>query len=182
MCQAYLMENQHIGLDVTDRQNLQGYVKTLDPIDIKKHMRGMALYYQFVGKPSLAKLASNLREQEIAKTRPVFKLRQFLGVSLEEVAKLEALGIVTVEHMLVAGQTPEARMKLSTQTGISLPVILELVKLSDLSRLGAIKSVRARLYYDAGQDTPHKFTQWEPEALRQMLIEFIAPTGFDGTA
>jgi hypothetical protein len=46
----------------------------------------------------------------------------------------------------------------------------------------AVKSVRARLYYDAGLDTPDKFTQWEPEALRQMLVEFVERTGFEGIA
>jgi hypothetical protein len=57
-----------------------------------------------------------------------------------------------------------------------------LVKLSDLSRLGAIKSVRARLYYEAGLDTPEKFTEWEPQALRQMLVAFVEETGFEGIA
>jgi hypothetical protein len=101
---------------------------------------------------------------------------------LEEVAKLEAIGVGTVEHMLAAGKTPEARLRLAEETGISTEIILELVKLSDLSRLGAVKSVRARLYYDAGLDTPAKFTQREPEALRQMLVKFVERTGFDGIA
>jgi hypothetical protein len=63
-----------------------------------------------------------------------------------------------------------------------LTAILELVKLSDLSRLGAVKGVRARLYYDAGLDTPDKFIQWDADALRQMLIEFVERTRFDGIA
>ena len=57
-----------------------------------------------------------------------------------------------------------------------------MVKLSDLSRLGAVNSVRARLYYDAGLDTPARFTPWVPEALRLMLLEFVERTGFDGIA
>jgi len=84
--------------------------------------------------------------------------------------------------MLEAGKTPDNRKKLSKQTGIPLKTILELVKLSDLSRLGAIKSVRARLYYDAGLDTPDKFTKWKMEDLRKMLVEFVERTGFDGIA
>lgn len=182
MYEAYLMERQHSGLEAADSQDLQDYVKSLAPPEVKKQMRGLALYYQFVGKPSLAKLASSLREQEIAKTRQAFKLRKFRGISLEVTAKLESLGIVTVEHMLAVGKTPEARKQLSMQTGIPLPVILELVKLSDLSRLGAIKGVRARLYYDAGLDTPDKFIDWDPDALRQMLIQFVERTRFDGIA
>ncbi len=180
--EAHLAGKQHIGVEAANKQDLQDHVKALTQGEIKERMRGLALYYQFVGNAFLAKLASDIREQEIAKARPGFKLREFRGVSLAEVAKLEAVGIVTVEHMLAAGKTPEARQELAKQTGVSPQAILELVKLSDLSRLGAVKAVRARLYYDAGLDTPDKFTQWEPEALRQMLVEFVERTGFDGIA
>jgi hypothetical protein len=180
--EAYLTGKQKIGVEAANEQDLQDYVKALTPGEVKVRIRGLGLYYGFVGNAPLARLASDLREHEIAKTRQVFKLREFRGVNLEEVEKLEAIGIVTVEQMLAAGKTPEARRRLTEQTGISFSTILELVKLSDLSRLGAVKSVRARLYYDAGLDTPDKFNQWEPEALRQMLIEFVKRTGFDGIA
>jgi hypothetical protein len=60
--------------------------------------------------------------------------------------------------------------------------MLELVKLSDLSRLGGLKSVRARLYYDAGVDTVEKIAQWEPEELQAMLSEFVGQSGFGGIA
>ena len=180
--EAYLADKQHIEVEAANEQDLQDYVKALTQGEVKERMRGLALYYRFVGNALLARLAGDIREQEIAKTRPGFKLREFRGVSLEEVAKLEAIGIVTVEHMLAAGETPEARQQLAEHTGVPLQTILELVKLSDISRLGAVKSVRARLYYDAGLDTPDKFTQWEPEALRQMLVEFVEHTGFDGIA
>jgi hypothetical protein len=180
--EVYLAGKPQIGVEAAGAQDIQDYVKALPQGEVKERMRGLALYYGFVGNAPLARLASDIREQKIAKARQAFKLREFRGVSLEEVAKLEAVGIVTVEHMLVAGKTPAARQRLAEQTGISVQTILELVKLSDLSRLGAVKSVRARLYYDAGLDTPDKFTQWEPEALRQMLIEFVERTGFDGIA
>lgn len=180
--EVYLMEKQHIGLDAAGTHHLQAYIETLAPVEAKKQLRGLALYYQFIGNSLLANWASNMREQEVAQTRQAFKLRKFRGVSQEVVAKLDAVGIITVEDMLAAGKTPEARKQLSKQTGIPLPVILEVVKLSDLSRLGAIKSVRARLYYEAGFDTPDKFVHWEPDALRQMLIEFVERTGFDGIA
>lgn len=180
--ETFLTGNQRVGLDTAGRQELQDYVNTLAPSEARKQLRGLALYYKFTGNNSLAELASAIREQAIAQTRQAFNLRGFRGVDLNAVAKLEAVGIVTVEHMLIAGKTRETREQLSHQTGIALPVLLELVKLSDLSRLGAIKAVRARLYYDAGLDTPARFTHWEPEALRQMLIEFVERTGFKGIA
>jgi hypothetical protein len=45
-----------------------------------------------------------------------------------------------------------------------------------------VKSVRARLYCDAGLDTFAGFAQWEPEILRQMLVDLVERTGFDGIA
>ena len=56
------------------------------------------------------------------------------------------------------------------------------MKLSDLTRVGALRSVRARLYHDAGVDTPEKLAGWNPEELRQMFLEFIEKSGFEGIA
>jgi len=180
--EAYLSDAGAAGLEAAGERELQGYVATLNPKAIKGRMRGLALYYGFMGNESLARLAGEIREERVAKTRKAFRLREFRGVDLDDVARLEAVGIVTVEDMLGAGKTREARHQLSERAGVPLPVILELVKLSDLSRLGAVKSVRARLYYDAGLDTPDKFTAWEPGVLRQYLVEWVERTGFDGIA
>jgi hypothetical protein len=169
-------------VDKAQKQDILDYAKSLEKNKIKTQVRGLALYYRYVGDASLAKAAHALREEQTAKTRQVFKLRKFRGVDLENVAKLETIGIFNVEQMLEAGKTSGDRQKLSKRTGIPLASILEFVKLSDLSRLGAIKNVRARLYYDAGLDTPDKFTQWDADELRQMLIKFVKRTGFDGIA
>jgi hypothetical protein len=180
--ESYLVSKRLGGVETAREQGIQNYAQALDPKEIKERMRGLALYFKFVGNTRLARLASDIREKEIAQTRQAFKLREFRGVDLVQVAKLEAIGIVTVDDMLAAGKTRQARRQLAKRAGIPLQTILELVKLSDISRVGAIKSVRARLYYDAGLDTPEKFTRWEPEALREMLIEFVERTGFDGIA
>ncbi|HEX6384507.1 MAG TPA: DUF4332 domain-containing protein [Anaerolineae bacterium] len=117
-----------------------------------------------------------------AKQRRVFPLKEFRGVDLAHIDRLASAGIVNVDQMLMAGSTPEARQQLAAKTGVPLAAILELVKLSDLSRLGGLKSVRARLYYDAGADTVEKIACWEPEELQAMLAKFVVSTGFDGIA
>lgn len=180
--ESHLASAGPVELESAGEQELCDYIETLEPATIKERLRGLALYFKFVGNEALARLASELREQRIAATRKAFKLGEFRGVDPENIARLEAAGIVTVEDMLAAGQTPAARQGLSERTGVSEPAILELVKLSDLSRLEGVKGVRARLYYDAGLETPAHFTRWEPEALRQMLIEWVERTGFDGIA
>lgn len=179
---AYLDSERQTGVEAAQEQDIRDYAETLTSREIKARMRGLALFYKFTGNALLSRLAAGIRERETAKTRRVFRLRQFRGVNLAEVAKLEAVGIVNVKQMLDAGGTPAARQQLADQSGVSPETILELVKLADLSRLGAVKSVRARLYYDAGLDTPAKFRQREPEALRLMLVDFVERSGFDGIA
>lgn len=182
MFEKFLAGKAGIGADEARKKDIQEYVNTIDPERVRVHIRGLILYFKFAGKLELAHFAHAFREAGTAKTRQVFKLRNFRGVDLDAVAKLEKLGIVNVEQMLEAGKTPDDRKELARQTRISLKTILELVKLSDLSRLGAIKSVRARLYFDAGLDTPDKFVNRKMEDLRTLLIEFIQRTGFEGIA
>lgn len=180
--EAYLKSARGVGLAEAGEEDVREYVASLPEAGVKQKMRGVALYYRYAGNEALARLAAGIREEGIAKTRKAFKLRDFRGVHPQDVARLEALGIVTVEDMLTVGRTSQGRQQLAERSGVSPEAILELAKLSDLSRLGAIKSVRARLYYDAGLDTPDKFAQWEPEALRQMLVAWVERTGFDGIA
>lgn len=114
------------------------------------------------------------------KKRNPFKLREFRGVSLEYIQKLEAQGIKNADQMLATGSTRVQRMHLAEAAGIPESSILELVKLSDLARLPGVKGIRARLYYDAGVDSVEKMAGWEPEALRIMVTEFALRTGFEG--
>lgn len=181
----YLGAKKTKGLEEAVASDLHDYAAYLEGMksgSAKIKVRGLALYYQFSGNPSLASIASRIREQEIAKTRKAFKLKDFRGINQEEVAKLKAVGIENVEQMLEAGMTPEDRLQLASQAGVSPEAVLELVKLSDLARIEGLKSIRARLYYEAGTDTLEKIADWEPEALREMLIEFVEKTGFEGIA
>ena len=183
--QDFLEVKKERGLAEAVASDLHDYAVYLEGTksgSAKIKVRGLALYYQFSGNPSLASIASRIREKEIAKTRKVFKLKDFRGVNQEEVAKLEALGVENVEQILKAGRTPEDRLQLASQAGISPEAVLELVKLSDLARIEGLKSIRARLYYEAGTDTLEKIAGWEPEALREMLVDFVEKTGFKGIA
>ena len=128
----------------------------------------------------MRRLASELRTQLIE--RKTLPLKDFVGVQREHVDKLSSLGIRTAEDMLRAGQSPSRRQELSRRTGIPIDAILDFVKLSDLSRIFGVKGIRARLYLDSGVDTVEKMAQWDPKALRAMLVEFVERTGFDGIA
>ena len=146
----------------------------------KTHLWALRYYYQYTSNEAMEVLASELRQQRIS--RKPFALKDFRGVDSEYVAKLSAAGIQDVDQMLQAGRTPSDRQELAESTGVSVAVLLELVKLSDLARIPGIKSIRARLYYDAGVDTIEEMARWDPAELRGMLIDFVEQTGFDGIA
>ena len=114
------------------------------------------------------------------KKRNPFKLQAFRGINPEIVERLKAFQIRTADQMLAAGKTKESRSELAQKTGVAESDLLELVKLSDLSRLPGVKGIRARLYYDAGIDCVEKIASWEPEALRLMVSKYVEQTNFNG--
>jgi hypothetical protein len=183
--EQHLAAERGIGLDAACSQDLLDYIGVLEkrkPGSSRNDIRALALYYKSTGNNALASLASEQREAGIAKGRSSFPLRDFLGVDPQVVQKLADFGIVNAEQMLARGATPELRAALVQEAGISEAQVLELVKLSDLSRLPGVKAIRARLYYDAGVDTVEKLAGYEPEALLKLTADFVERTHFDGIA
>ena len=148
----------------------------------RKVIRGVALYFEFLERPEISKCAWEIREQAISRTRREFPLKDFLGVDEVFVQKLAEQGIINVNQMINAGKNPEQREQLASVTGIPLDVILEYVKLSDLTRIGALRRVRARLYYDAGLDTIDKIAASDPVELREHFVTYVNESDFDGIA
>ena len=82
--------------------------------------------------------------------------------------------------MLEKGKTKKQREELSKQLAIPEESILELVKLSDITRLGYVRKKLSRLYYEAGLDSPAKVAAFEPKELHEFFIKFVEETGWDG--
>ncbi|MHA2232695.1 MAG: DUF4332 domain-containing protein [Candidatus Hodarchaeales archaeon] len=146
----------------------------------KLYLWGIRYYYEFIANAEMSWLAGELREQRIK--RASMALKEFPGVLSGDVEKLAATGIKNVKQLLRAGQSENERKKLAHETGIPLESISELVNLSSLTRISGIRGIRARLYHDAGVDTLQKLARRDPEELREMLIEFVERTKFDGIA
>lgn len=164
-------------------ENLEDFAAWIErepKISAKTHLWALRYYYEFTSDEVMRRLASELREQRIK--RQPFELKKFRGANPKYIDKLASIGIRNVKQMLEAGKTRVGRQNLSEKTGIPLEAILEFVKLSDLARIPGIKGIRARLYFDAGVDTVEKMAEWNPKQLREMLIEFVERTGFDGIA
>ena len=167
-------------LDQTTAESLESYVSWLESEtgeSASKPLWALRYYFDFVENADLSLLSGEMRAGRI-KRKP-FYIKNFRGVNQDHIARLEAIFIENIDQMLDEGRTPALRQVLSKRTGILHEDILELVKLSDLSRLGAVRSVRARLYHDAGL-TPEIIAAWEPDDLHAMLVEWVEETGFDG--
>lgn len=181
--EEYLKTQRKRELDEATEEDLRNYAASCEAGkkgSAKIRIRGVMLYYDISGNKPMASLAAEIRQADTAKKRAVFKLKDFLWVNEDHVARLKKAGITDINQMLEACKTPETRKKLAAETGIGLDGILELVKLSNLARLFAVKGIRARLYHDARVDTWETIARWEPEEFRNMLVKFVENTGFPG--
>jgi hypothetical protein len=188
---AYATEFEHYlqeqrgrnGLDEACLEDLEAFVSWFEEernVSAKLYLWGIRYYYEYTSNKEMCDRARELRGKRIEQAS--FALKEFRGASPEHVKKLANIGIRNVKQMLEAGRTRDKRKELSAKTGVPVEAILELVKLSDLARIQGVKSIRARLYYDAGVDTIEKLANWDAKKLRAMLIEFVETTGFEGIA
>jgi len=97
------------------------------------------------------------------------KLKDFEGISSESVSKLEKAGIKNTVKLFDKVKNPTARNELSNQTGIEECEMLELTKLTDLSRIKWVGTTFARMLYDIGIDTVEKASKADPVELHKEI-------------
>lgn len=101
-------------------------------------------------------------------------LRDIPGVRAEHVARLAAAGILHSKHVFERAQTPAERRTLAESTGIPPGALLELVKLSDLARVGGMGPAYVRLLYEAGADGIEVLAEQDPVRLRDQAFSVNA--------
>lgn len=166
--------------NLLDIEDFVASLESAPKVSGNKHLWAFAYWFEYLGEKKLEKIVKMMRQDRIK--RSPFKIAHFRGIKQETVDKLSSQGIENVLQMLDAGRTHDMRHQLSKKTGVPIEDILELVKLSDLSRIGAVRSVRARLYHDAGVDIPAKIAKWDSTEFQEMLLGFIEKSGFEGIA
>jgi hypothetical protein len=164
------------GLDEAGSDDLESFVswKKKQKKSVNSYLWAIYRYYEYASNEPMRKLANDIRRKEIDKRRGKRKslsLKDIQGVDHEHIKKLNAIGIIDVKGMLGAGRTNEEREELSRKSSVPLDEILELVKLADLTRIVDIKGVRVSLLYAAGADTVENIARYDPERLRERLIE-----------
>ena len=169
-------------LEMVTPADIDAYVETIEKQ--KQSSRGslyvLMNYFAYSENSELRNHTATLREARTRKTRRIFPLKEFLDIDQDTVQKLRKIGIRNVEQMLDAGKTVDQRSELARKLDVSEESILELVKLSDLTRLGYVKAKLTRLYYNAGLDCPSKIAAFEPDELHAYFTQFVQETGWDG--
>ncbi len=136
-------------------------------------------YFKAIKNEPMFNAAKKLRESRKAK-RPPFPLKNILEVNPLYIEQLNKSGIKNVNDLLTVGKTPSQRNDLAKKTEIPSEVILELVKIADLTRVGYVKEKLTRLYYNAGIQTPEELSKWKAEDLQKHFKEYINSSGWDG--
>ncbi len=97
------------------------------------------------------------------------KFADFTGISQETVDKLKNIGIKNTAKLYDKVLTKSDRQKLTEATGIADKEILELTKLTDLSRIKWVGVTFARMLYDLKIDTVEKASKSDPVNLHSMI-------------
>lgn len=178
----YLQKDRNKELEEANTEDISAYVEKIE--GKKKSAKGslyvLMNYFKFSENHKLLQYTISLREERTKKSRRIFPIKDFLDINQDHVNKLAEIGIKNVEDMLNAGKTKKQRMQLLEQLNIPEEAILELVKLSDLTRLGYVKAKLTRLYYNSGLDSPIKIAKYEPEELHAFLKKFIEESRWNG--
>jgi hypothetical protein len=84
------------------------------------------------------------------------KIKEFAGIPPDTVSSLEQIGIKNTFQLFDKIKNAKERKELAESTGIADSEILELTKLTDLSRIKWVGVTFARMLYDLGIDTVEK--------------------------
>jgi hypothetical protein len=109
-----------------------------------------------------------LREINSIQPKPN-KIKEFIGILSDTVSKLEKTGIKDTVALFDKVKTSANRNELAKRTSISKAEILELTKLTDLSRIKWVGATFARMLYDAGIDTAEKASKADYVELHKMI-------------
>ena len=104
-------------------------------------------------------------------------LRDFPGIDPEIPEKLAKRGIKNSKHLFESALTRQQRAELAEELGINPQDLLELVKLSDLSRVYGVGPVFARLLYDAGIESVEAIARADTSQLFAKLSKAYLAAG-----
>jgi len=144
-------------------------IKSLD--DLLRALKTPEKLKAFAQKTGLPEDYLVILKREIGSSQPKpVNLKDFPGISQDTIQKLETLGIGNTKQLFSLVKTPDDRQELGHKTGISGADILELTKLTDVSRIRWVGANFARLLVDSEWDTVEKVAQADYHQLYNELV------------
>ncbi len=101
------------------------------------------------------------------------KIADFIWISKNTIDKLAKAGIINTEKLYDKVLAKIDRQKLADSMGIDYTEILELTKLTDLSRIKWVGVTFAQMLYDLGLDTVEKVSKADPIDLHVRINQQI---------
>ncbi|HOR41149.1 MAG TPA: DUF4332 domain-containing protein [Paludibacteraceae bacterium] len=101
------------------------------------------------------------------------KISDFIGIAKGTIDSLDKIGISNTEKLYDKVVKQSDRQKLADSTGIKYQDILELTKLSDLSRVKWVGVTYAQMLYDLGVDSVEKVSVSDPVDLHARINQMI---------
>ena len=109
-----------------------------------------------------------VREIKSFKPKPV-KLNDLPAISKTTIKKLETIGIKNTKELFKFVTTEKSRQELSSKTGINSKEIIELTKLTDVSRIKWVGANFARVLVDSSYDTVKKVARADYKKLLEEI-------------
>jgi nucleotidyltransferase/DNA polymerase involved in DNA repair len=159
-----LLENISERFEILESMGITNLKALLDVLSTKKKLE------RFIQESGLPQDYLVVLRREVNSYLPKpFNLKNIPGVNPETVEKLAAIGIKNTKHLFEQARSRPERAELARLADVPGDDLLELVKLSNLARIGGVGPVFARLLYEMGVDTIEAFRQYPPEELLERL-------------
>ncbi len=155
-----------LGENTSERFAILAALGIMNLQDLAQRIKSKKKIEQFAQESGIAQdyLTILRRRINVYTPKPV-SLSKFPGVDAEHIECLAAVGIKQTRQLFERTQSAQDRAALSNLTGVPGDALLELVKLSDLSRASYVGPAFARVIYEAGADTIGKLADCSPEEL-----------------
>ncbi len=172
---AYLPPSRMILKDKLDERF--GYFRRIGIKNIKELLQVLKKKDKYAELSTIECLSGDyltilLRELNSTLPKPN-KMADFTLISKDTVGKLEKIGIKNTEQLYDRVITKQDRQKFAELTGISDKEILELTKLTDLSRIKWVGVTYAQMLYELGTDTVEKVSKSDPIDLHKRINNLI---------
>lgn len=172
---AYLPPSRIILKDRLDERF--GYFKSIGITNVKGLIQLLKKKDRFAELSKIDSFSGDyltilLRELNSTLPKPN-KIADFVGITKGAIDNLEKIGISNTEKLYNKVTKKSDRQKLADSTGIKYQDLLELTKLSDLSRIKWVGVTYAQMLYDLGVDNVEKVSKSDPNDLHARINQMI---------